>query len=70
MQTTHVAEEAAPRPYDSPLPRVHSLGSEEGRLSLNELMVLCTSLYKKVESLESELKQTKKTYHVALTKLI
>ncbi|GJS11606.1 hypothetical protein Tco_0368402 [Tanacetum coccineum] len=33
-------------------------------------MVLCTSLSKKVESLESELKQTKQTYHAALTKLI
>ncbi|GJT50977.1 hypothetical protein Tco_0977134 [Tanacetum coccineum] len=30
MQTTHVAEEAATMPYDSPLLRVHSLGSDEG----------------------------------------
>ncbi|GJY86469.1 hypothetical protein Tco_0500495 [Tanacetum coccineum] len=30
MQTTHVAEEAATMPHDSPLPRVHSLGSDEG----------------------------------------
>ncbi|GJR76665.1 hypothetical protein Tco_0089030 [Tanacetum coccineum] len=59
IQTTPVAEEAAPMPHDSPLPRVHSLGSDEGSLSLNELTVLCTSLSKKVESLESELKQTK-----------
>ncbi|GKA53902.1 retrovirus-related pol polyprotein from transposon TNT 1-94 [Tanacetum coccineum] len=36
--TTHVAEEAAPMPHDSPLPRVHSLGSDEGSLTLNELM--------------------------------
>ncbi|GKF84716.1 hypothetical protein Tco_0249614, partial [Tanacetum coccineum] len=57
-------------PHDSPLPRVHSLGSDEGSLSLNELMVLCTSLSKKVESLESELKQTKQTYSTALIKLI
>ncbi|GJY03268.1 hypothetical protein Tco_0361420 [Tanacetum coccineum] len=70
IQTTPVAEEAAPMPYDSPLPRVHSLRSDEGSLSLNELMVLCTSLSKKVESLESELKQTKQTYSTALTKLI
>ncbi|GKB09426.1 hypothetical protein Tco_0837738 [Tanacetum coccineum] len=33
-------------------------------------MDLCTSLSKKVESLESELKQTKQTYNAALTKLI
>ncbi|GJV15703.1 hypothetical protein Tco_1361026 [Tanacetum coccineum] len=30
MQTTHVAEEAAIMSHDSPLPRVHSLGSDEG----------------------------------------
>ncbi|GKC34917.1 hypothetical protein Tco_1047301 [Tanacetum coccineum] len=57
-------------PHESPLQSVHSLGRDEGSLSLNELMVLCTSLSKKVESLESELKQTKQTYHAALTKLI
>ncbi|GJY04089.1 hypothetical protein Tco_0370029, partial [Tanacetum coccineum] len=49
---------------------VHSLGRDEGSLSLNELTDLCTSLPKKVESLESELKQTKQTYHAALIKLI
>ncbi|GKD13896.1 hypothetical protein Tco_1198303 [Tanacetum coccineum] len=30
MQTTHVVEEAATMPHDSPLLRVHSLGSDEG----------------------------------------
>ncbi|GKE10519.1 hypothetical protein Tco_1414070, partial [Tanacetum coccineum] len=30
MLTTHVAEEAALMPHDSPLRRVHSLGSDEG----------------------------------------
>ncbi|GKC10233.1 hypothetical protein Tco_1001843 [Tanacetum coccineum] len=49
IQTTPVAEEAAPMPHDSPLLRVHSLGSDEGSLSLNELTVLCTSLVKKLE---------------------
>ncbi|GJW95777.1 hypothetical protein Tco_0175449 [Tanacetum coccineum] len=39
-------------------------------LSLHELTNLCTSLSKKVASLESELKQTKQTYNAALTKLI
>ncbi|GJU65195.1 hypothetical protein Tco_1247030 [Tanacetum coccineum] len=33
-------------------------------------MVLCTSLSKKVESLESDLKQTKQTYGAAYTKLV
>ncbi|GJU34646.1 hypothetical protein Tco_1183000 [Tanacetum coccineum] len=37
MQTTHVTEEAATMPYDSPLLRVHSLGSDEGTKTLNEL---------------------------------
>ncbi|GKF57710.1 hypothetical protein Tco_0171247, partial [Tanacetum coccineum] len=70
MQTTHVVEETATLPYDSPLPRVHSLGSDKGSLTLNELTVLCTTLSKKVVSLESDLKQTKLTYGAAFTKLI
>ncbi|GJR47403.1 hypothetical protein Tco_1315506 [Tanacetum coccineum] len=69
-QTTPVTEEAAPMPHESPFQSVHSLGRDEGSLSLNELMDLCTSLSKKVESLESELKQIKQTYYDALTKLI
>ncbi|GJY22293.1 hypothetical protein Tco_0394859 [Tanacetum coccineum] len=70
MPTTHVAEEAALMHHDSPLLKVHSLGSDEGSLTLNELTILCTSLSKKVESLESDLKQTKQTYGAAYTKLI
>ncbi|GJX13748.1 putative ribonuclease H-like domain-containing protein [Tanacetum coccineum] len=69
-QTTPVTEEAALMPHESPLQSFHLLGRDKGRLSLNELMDLCTSLSKKVESLESELKQTKQTYNAALTKLI
>ncbi|GJX98890.1 hypothetical protein Tco_0355909 [Tanacetum coccineum] len=70
MQTTHVVEETATLPHDSPLPRVHSLGSDEGSMTLHELTVLYTTLSKKVESFESDLKQTKLTYGVAFTKLI
>ncbi|GJS46724.1 putative ribonuclease H-like domain-containing protein [Tanacetum coccineum] len=70
MQTTHVAEEAATMPHDSPLLRVHSLGSDEGSMALSEFTVLCTILSKKVETLESDLKQTKLTYGAAYTKLI
>ncbi|GJU45514.1 hypothetical protein Tco_1202780 [Tanacetum coccineum] len=70
IQITHVVEEAATMPHDSPLPRVHSLGSDEGSMTLNELTVLCTTLSKKVETLESDLKQTKLTYSAAYTKLI
>ncbi|GJW50020.1 putative ribonuclease H-like domain-containing protein [Tanacetum coccineum] len=49
---------------------VHSLGRDEGSLLLNELTVMCTSLAKKIEGLESELQQTKTTYSKVLTKLI
>ncbi|GKD99503.1 hypothetical protein Tco_1387487 [Tanacetum coccineum] len=70
MRTTHAAEEPTNMPHDSPLPRVQSLTSDEGSLTLNELMVLCTTLSKKVEGLESEFKETKQTYNTALTKLV
>ncbi|GJU04209.1 hypothetical protein Tco_1114547 [Tanacetum coccineum] len=63
-------EEAALMPHESPLQNVYSLGHDDSSLSLNELTDICTSLSKKVESLESELKQTKQTYNAALTKLI
>ncbi|GJZ18915.1 hypothetical protein Tco_0555505 [Tanacetum coccineum] len=57
-----------------PLPQgigaVHTLGSDEGSMTLQELTVLCTTLSKKVESLEANLKQTKKVYGAAYTKLI
>ncbi|GJW32968.1 hypothetical protein Tco_0053000 [Tanacetum coccineum] len=56
--------------YDSPLSRVNILRSDEGSMTLQELTVLCTTLSKKVESLEAELKQTKKVYGAAYTKLI
>ncbi|GKC97762.1 hypothetical protein Tco_1168037 [Tanacetum coccineum] len=57
-------------PHDLPLPRVNTLGSDEGNMTLQELMVLCTTLSKKVESLETDLKHTKLTYGAAYTKLI
>nr|GEW93292.1 ribonuclease H-like domain-containing protein [Tanacetum cinerariifolium] len=49
-------------PYDSPLPRVNILKSDEGSMTQQELMVFCTTLSKKVESLEKYLKQTKQIY--------
>nr|GEX23412.1 hypothetical protein [Tanacetum cinerariifolium] len=39
-------------------------------MTINELTVLCTSLSKKVKSLESDLKQIKLAYSAAYTKLI
>ncbi|GKD22678.1 hypothetical protein Tco_1224381 [Tanacetum coccineum] len=70
MQITHIAEEAATFPHDSPLLRVYLLRSDKGSMTLHELTVLCTTLSKKVESLETDLKQTKLTYGAAFTKLI
>nr|GEZ43329.1 hypothetical protein [Tanacetum cinerariifolium] len=60
----------ATMPYDSPLLRVQSLRSVEGSLKLNELMVLCTKLSKRVKDLQSDLQQTKRAYGTAYTKLI
>ncbi|GKD68017.1 hypothetical protein Tco_1322107 [Tanacetum coccineum] len=57
-------------PRDSPLLRVNTLGSDDGSMTLQELTVLCTTLSKKVESLEADLKQTKQVYGAAYTKLI
>ncbi|GJT80776.1 hypothetical protein Tco_1055118 [Tanacetum coccineum] len=56
-------------PHDSPLPRVNTLGSDEGSMTLQELMVFYTTLSKKVESLETNLKKTKLIYGSAYTKL-
>nr|GEV54149.1 hypothetical protein [Tanacetum cinerariifolium] len=70
MQPTHNAAKPATMPHDSPLLRVQSLGSVEGGLKLNELTVLCTTLSKKVEDLQSDLQIIKLTYGVAHTKLI
>ncbi|GJV35657.1 putative ribonuclease H-like domain-containing protein [Tanacetum coccineum] len=69
-ETTPTAEEPAPMPHDSPLQSVHSLGRDEGSVSLNELMDLVTQLTTKVGSLENELMNTKKVYGSALTKLV
>ncbi|GKF32788.1 hypothetical protein Tco_0102586, partial [Tanacetum coccineum] len=57
----------AKKPWGVPL---HRLGRDEGSMTLLELMVLCTALSKKVESLEEDLKKTKKVYGAAYTKLI
>nr|GEV76684.1 hypothetical protein [Tanacetum cinerariifolium] len=63
-------DQALTMPHDLPLPRVNTLGSDEGSMTLKELMVFCTTLSKKVDSLEKYLKQTKKIYGAAYTKLI
>ncbi|GKF42767.1 hypothetical protein Tco_0126109 [Tanacetum coccineum] len=59
-----------PTPRDSPLHAVHSYGSDEGSLKLNELTNLVTKLSDKVAVLEDDLRKTTKTYSSAFTKLI
>ncbi|GJW75980.1 hypothetical protein Tco_0137662 [Tanacetum coccineum] len=49
MQTIHDEGEPATMPHDLSQPRVQSLGSDKGSLTLNELTVLCTTLSKKLE---------------------
>ncbi|GKG31635.1 hypothetical protein Tco_0426585, partial [Tanacetum coccineum] len=41
--------------HDSPLPRVHTLRSDEGRMQNNELMDLVTKLSDRVVALETDL---------------
>ncbi|GJV02533.1 hypothetical protein Tco_1336102 [Tanacetum coccineum] len=57
-------------PHDSPLLRVHILGSDEGKMQHNELMDLVTKLSDRVVALKPDLQQTKKVYGTAFTKLI
>ncbi|GJU40134.1 hypothetical protein Tco_1193091 [Tanacetum coccineum] len=64
------AEHHFPTPHDSPLHAVHSHGSDEGSLQLNELMNLVTKLSDRIGALEDDLKKTKNTYSSAYTKLI
>ncbi|GJV14622.1 ribonuclease H-like domain-containing protein [Tanacetum coccineum] len=63
-------EHHVPTPHDSPLHAVHSHGSDEGSLKLNELMNLVTQLSDRIGVLEADLMKTKKTYSSAYTKLI
>ncbi|GJZ95150.1 hypothetical protein Tco_0667353 [Tanacetum coccineum] len=64
------SEHHLPTPHDSPLHVVHSHGSDEGSLKLQELMNLVTTLSDRIGVLEADLMKTKKTYSSAYTKLI
>ncbi|GJQ96297.1 hypothetical protein Tco_0007436 [Tanacetum coccineum] len=64
------AEHNFPTPHDSPLHAVHSHGSDEGSLKLNELTNMVTKLSERIGVLEDNLRKTKKTYSSAFTKLI
>ncbi|GKG24792.1 hypothetical protein Tco_0395420, partial [Tanacetum coccineum] len=70
IQPSPGAEQHIPTPNESPLHAVHSHGSVEGSLKLNELMTLVTKLSEKISILEDDLKKTKLTYNVVVTKLI
>ncbi|GKG23211.1 hypothetical protein Tco_0388514, partial [Tanacetum coccineum] len=63
-------EQHFPTPHDSPLHAVHSHGSDEGSLQLNELTNLVAKLTERIGVLEDDLRKTKKTYSSAFTKLI
>ncbi|GJS97274.1 hypothetical protein Tco_0804242 [Tanacetum coccineum] len=68
---THLGSEYhPPTPHDSPLHAVHSHGSDEGSLKLQELMNLINTLSDRVGVLEADLTKTKQTYSSAYTKLI
>ncbi|GJV03953.1 hypothetical protein Tco_1337522 [Tanacetum coccineum] len=69
-QPSPAVEEPVPTPHDSPLNSVHSPGSDEGRLQLNELTDLVTKLSDRIGVLENDLQKTKKTYSSAFTQLI
>ncbi|GJW22286.1 hypothetical protein Tco_0032908 [Tanacetum coccineum] len=59
------AEHQVPTPHDSPLHAVHSHGSDEGSLKLQELMNLVTTLSDRIGVLEADLMKTKKTLRQA-----
>nr|GEY80718.1 hypothetical protein [Tanacetum cinerariifolium] len=51
--------DTVPIPYDSSLTGVYPSGSDEGRITLAELMETCTILSNRSKKLESQLKQKK-----------
>ncbi|GKB43558.1 hypothetical protein Tco_0888500, partial [Tanacetum coccineum] len=61
-QSSPDEEQHVPTPHDSPLHAVHSHGSDEGRMTLNELMKLVFKLTDRIGALEKDLQKTKKTY--------
>ncbi|GJY69328.1 putative ribonuclease H-like domain-containing protein [Tanacetum coccineum] len=53
--------------HDLPLPRVNTLGSDKGSMPQQELMVFCTTLSKKVESLETNLNQARRRARIVVS---
>ncbi|GJT17718.1 hypothetical protein Tco_0876424 [Tanacetum coccineum] len=63
-------ERASKLSYDSPLGGGNTPRSDEDSMTLQELTTLCTKLSDRVLALETDLRQTKKVYGTAYTKLI
>ncbi|GKB17324.1 hypothetical protein Tco_0851247 [Tanacetum coccineum] len=68
LQPTYKAEETASMPHDSPLHVVHSHKSDKGSVPQHDLTVLVRKLHDRIDGLERDLQQTKKTYSTTLTK--
>ncbi|GJS59107.1 hypothetical protein Tco_0653891, partial [Tanacetum coccineum] len=68
--TPLLERETASLPHYSPLHVVHSHGSAEGSMQQHDLTVLVNKLNDRIDGLEKDLQQTKKTYSTALTKLV
>nr|GEY48319.1 hypothetical protein [Tanacetum cinerariifolium] len=67
----HTRSERVPTPpYNSPLPSVNTLGSDESSISLQELTALCTTLSYRVIALETDLRQTKKLGVLSAAKVL
>ncbi|GKF15361.1 hypothetical protein Tco_0056823, partial [Tanacetum coccineum] len=59
-----------PKSYEAPLPKCNTLGSAEDSMQLKELMDIVPKLVTKIETLETELQQTKTTYGKAVLTLV
>ncbi|GKF76322.1 hypothetical protein Tco_0225766, partial [Tanacetum coccineum] len=59
-----------PRFYEAPLPEGNTSGSAEDSMQLKKLMVLVPTLVTRINSLETELKETKKTLGNVVLKLV
>nr|GEU59453.1 hypothetical protein [Tanacetum cinerariifolium] len=71
--TVELTNTVPPIPHDSPLTGSYIPGSNEGRLKLEELIDLCTTLSNWVSTLENKLSSTKAVYHkgfITLTKRV
>ncbi|GKG54169.1 hypothetical protein Tco_0557692, partial [Tanacetum coccineum] len=66
----HKAEEIASMPHDSPEPIQPTHKADEGSVQQHDLTVLVNKLNDRIDGLEKDLQQTKKTYSTALTKLV